>query len=74
VVGFLTAENIWDPEARGDVVGDGGTGPALDFLPWIYSWCRQHPTGKATNAVMDLTKTLKGRGEWSRMNRRKLAL
>jgi hypothetical protein len=52
--GYITAENIFDPNTDGDV-----SRGSEEFLPWIYGWCREHPSKQINDAIDALTKAMR---------------
>jgi hypothetical protein len=53
--GFFTARNVFDLAAGGDTA-KGTT--EKERMPWIYSYCRSHPTKTLFDAAVELSNTL----------------
>jgi hypothetical protein len=55
VQGFFTAWNFYKPNADGNLTR--GTRP-YQWMTWIFSYCRTHPSGSLVDASMELADAL----------------
>jgi hypothetical protein len=58
--GFFTGMNFFDLTQDGDVAKHT---TEKEWMPWIYSYCRSHPTDTLPNAAYQLGKALSGADE-----------
>jgi hypothetical protein len=58
--GFFTGMNFFDLSQNGDVAK---LTTENDWMPWIYSYCRSHPTDTLPNAAYQLGQAISGTGE-----------
>jgi len=57
--GFFTGANLFDLTTDGDVAKHT---TEKEWMPWIYSYCRSHPTENLLDAAFQLGKALSGTG------------
>jgi hypothetical protein len=62
IQGFLTATNIEDWKHGGTGHAVEGVGNAQDAWPWVFSWCRQNPTGEIQQALSQYVETMREKG------------
>jgi hypothetical protein len=58
--GFFTGMNFFDLSQNGDVAK---LTTESEWMPWIYSYCRSHPTDTLPNAAYQLGQALSDTGE-----------
>ena len=58
--GFFTGMNFFDLSQDGDVAK---LTTEKEWMPWIYSYCRSHPTDTLPNAAYQLGQALSGSSE-----------
>jgi hypothetical protein len=53
--GYFTGRNQFDERTDGDVTKDTRE---KEWMPWIFSYCRSHPTEILLQAAIELTKAI----------------
>jgi hypothetical protein len=56
--GFFSARNVYDQATGGMGMKDT---TEKEWMPWIYSYCRAHPTNNLLDAAEELSNTLASR-------------
>ena len=55
--GYVSARNIYDPSAHGNI----HNGITFEkFAPWLFNFCREHPTGRLIEAVEIFCRRIHG--------------
>ncbi|WP_091685402.1 hypothetical protein [Methylocapsa palsarum] len=56
LAGFISARNQFDVSTDGNLTKGTDT---KDWMNWIFSYCRQHPTSEIFTAALDFSNNLK---------------
>jgi hypothetical protein len=57
LMGYVTARNAYDPNISPTT--GAGTRP-IEWMNWVYSYCRSHPSDEAIAVAYELSSTLAG--------------